>query len=69
MIRRFKKLFENDADGKERNWRTMEEQQIREEHQRCKTLTEDIYPELKYVKLPRFVGFDEDITNDDSMML
>jgi len=44
----------------------MEEQQIREEHQRSKQLAEDIYPELKYVKLPRFVGFEEDVTNDES---
>jgi hypothetical protein len=53
LMRRFNIMFANGQDGKPRDWRLMEEAKIKEEYFKAKQCTEDIFPELKYIKLPQ----------------
>ena len=46
-------MFKKDETGKHREWRNLEEQQIRELHQKYKAMMEDVINEFKYIKLPR----------------
>ena len=38
LLRKFNKLFKHDSEGKPRNWKVMEEVDIKEEYNRAKTI-------------------------------
>ncbi|CDW88237.1 uncharacterized protein STYLEM_17355 [Stylonychia lemnae] len=53
LLRKFNKLFKKDEAGKNREWRNIEEQKIRELHLKYKALMDDVISDFKYIKLPR----------------
>ena len=53
LLRKFKKLFNKDDHGKNRDWRTLEENQVRDMWLKVKTQMEDVINEFKYIKLPK----------------
>lgn len=53
LIRKFNKLFKKDEQDKNRDWRAIEENQIRELWKKCKAETDELFNEFKYVKIPR----------------
>jgi hypothetical protein len=53
LIRKFNKMFKKDEQDKNRDWRTIEENQIRELWKKCKSETDELFNEFKYVKIPR----------------
>ena len=52
-MRRFNKEFKKDESGKNRDWRNIEEAQIRELHKKFQNQMEEVIAEFKYIKLPR----------------
>jgi hypothetical protein len=53
LIRKFNKLFKKDEQDKNRDWRAIEENQIRELWKKCKAQIDELFNEFKYVKIPR----------------
>ena len=53
LIRKFNKLFKKDEQEKNRDWRTIEENQIRELWKKCKAQVDELFNEFKYIKIPR----------------
>jgi hypothetical protein len=52
-LRKFNKLFKKDENGKNREWRDIEENKIRELHQKCKAQMEEVINDFKFIKLPK----------------
>lgn len=46
-------MFKKDENGKNRNWRDIEENQIRELHQKCKSQMEEVINHFKHIMLPK----------------
>lgn len=53
LIRRFDKHFKKDEQGKPREWKVIEEGQIREIFERCKKETMVIIESFKYIMLDK----------------
>ena len=53
LLRKFNKLFKKDENGKNREWRQIEEGTIREMHTKFKSQMEEVIGEFKYMKLPK----------------
>ena len=51
LIRRFKKEFEQDENGKRRNWVLMETEQIQDVWAKCKKVIEEGFKHFKYIEL------------------
>ncbi len=47
-------MFKKESDGrKNRDWRSMDEQQIRDLHLKCKSMMDDVIADFKYIKIPK----------------
>ena len=57
LLRRFNKDFKKDENGKNREWRDIEEPKIRELWQKVRAQMLEVINEFKYIKLPRGVLF------------
>lgn len=53
LLRKFNALFKKDEAGKHRDWKTMEEGEIRELHAKCKLALEDIIKQFKFINIPK----------------
>lgn len=53
MTRKFNKHFKKDENGKNREWTSIEEKDIRELWRKTKEEMEEIINEFKYLKIPR----------------
>lgn len=53
LIRRFNQLFKKDEQGKNRDWRAIDEGQIRDLFAKIKTQMEEVINEFKYIKIPK----------------
>jgi len=51
LLRRFKKEFEQDENGKRRNWVLMETEQIQDVWTKCKKVIEEGFKHFKYIEL------------------
>lgn len=51
LLRRFKKEFEQDENGKRRNWVLMETEQIQDVWGKCKKVIEEGFKHFKYIEL------------------
>lgn len=51
LLRRFKKEFEQDENGKRRNWVLMETEQIQDAWTKCKSVIEECFKHFKYIEL------------------
>ena len=73
LLRRFNKDFKKDENGKNREWRDIEEPKIRELWQKVRANMLEVINEFKYIKLPRNTLFNaiknlralEQINSDD----
>ena len=46
-------MFKKDEQDKNRDWRAIEENQIRELWRTCKARVDELFHEFKYIKIPR----------------
>jgi hypothetical protein len=58
LLRRFNKDFKKDSNGKNREWRDIEEPKIRELWLKVRANMLEVIDEFKYIKLPKAVLFD-----------
>ena len=53
LLRKFSKLFKKDENGKNREWRDIEEGKIRELWSQYKKVMSDVVNDFKYIRLPK----------------
>lgn len=53
LLRKFNKHFKKDEQGKNREWRDIEEGPIRELWAKCKAALLEVIAEFKYIQLPK----------------
>lgn len=53
LLRKFNATFKKDEQQKNRDWRAMEEQQIRDLFAKQKAKLEEVINDFKYIKIPR----------------
>ena len=53
LLRKFSKLFKKDENGKNREWRDIEEGKIRELWSQYKTVMSEVVNDFKYIRLPK----------------
>lgn len=53
LLRKFNKLFKKDENGKNREWRDIEEAKIRDIWSKCKAEMMTIINDFKFIKLPK----------------
>ena len=52
-MRKFNKLFKKDENGKNREWRDIEEGKIRDLWSKCRAQMAEVINEFKYIKLDK----------------
>ena len=55
LLRKFNLLFKKDENGKNREWRDIEEGKIRDIWSKCRAQMAEIIEDFKYIKLPKTV--------------
>lgn len=53
LLRKFNTLFKKDENGKNRDWKSIEEGQIRDLHVKCKAVMEGIIKQFKFISIPK----------------
>ena len=55
LLRKFSRLFKRDENGRQRNWKEVENEQVIRDHWlNCKNQVEELIKEFKFIKIPKY---------------